>query len=96
MPTEQERIAVSMASFADWIIKVKGIQRDVKPGHLCIGPIQKTDEFHIVQKTGREDYTIHRIDQLCDTLPLPGVGQSVQIKYDVEGRGVVLNTGRYL
>lgn len=60
-----ERIQASFEAMLEWVKARGGQLRPLnKEMGIAIGPIQHMDEYHCVQAQGRNDYCIHRLDEL--------------------------------
>jgi hypothetical protein len=59
-----EKIKESFDSFMRWIDGTGCKQEEITESSHHFGPVVQLDDFHAVQKTGRDKYAIHRIDDL--------------------------------
>jgi hypothetical protein len=88
-----ERLAASYAAFMAWIKGEGGQHCEAKGG--CAGRVMEVDEFHFVQKVGRNDYSIHRIEDL-DLPRAPAKGDMLEISIDSKGKSKTKITGQSL
>ena len=78
-PPLANRLQESLDAMAEWIRAIGGQQEAVKPSDQCFGPVKHMDRLHCVQKTGRNNYTLHR---LADLDKMPGLDDpKMEIKY---------------
>ncbi len=67
-----ERLAASLAAMLEWIKAGGGKLDPVEPSQRITaheGPVLHADDLHCVQRTGKQQYTIHRLADL-DSLPV--------------------------
>ena len=87
---QQQRMDESMSAMLHWIAAEGGKVDPVEPSQRVAaheGPVLHADALHCIQRTGKQQYTIHLLADL-DALPMLGK-PTTSIRYQQDGKAKV-------
>lgn len=81
-----ERLGDSMRAMLDWIKSIGAEQQPIGPNTRHDGPVKQIDDLHCVQRTGKQRYAIHRLNDLDTT---PALDDPTMVIWYSNGKGTV-------